>query len=381
MEKVALAVVGVKGIGRTHIAAIGQVLDCELRAVCDIDKELASAASGEFGVPAYTKLAEMLEKETLDGITICTPHWFHPPIAVEAMKAGVHALTEKPMAVTVEGADKMIRASKETGRVLAVVFHQRTFPQHRKAKEIVASGRLGELMRLSLVSPGFRNNFYYKSGDWRGTWSGEGGGVLLNQAPHNLDLFVWISGMTPELVTGRTETVLHPIEVEDRASALLQYGNGATGYVHVSTTEAPGGQRMELAGDKGVMVLEGNTIRIATLRTPLREFNETCEEMWASPGADWEEMTVERVKQNEGELVGHPAIIADFCEAIRTGREPLVTGEDGIRSLELANAMILSSQRGEPVRIPVPRKAYSGMVRLLAGKRRPRRRRKSKRKR
>ncbi len=350
-----------------------------LAALCDVDPDAAGASSAEYGVPGYTELDEMLEKEKLDGITICAPHWFHPPIAIAAFEAGVNVLTEKPVAVTVEDAEKMIAAAREAKKTLGVVFQHRTDPLNAKAREVVASGSLGELHRLALTAAWFRPEVYYTSGAWRGTWKGEGGGVLLNQAPHSLDLFQWISGMMPDRVYGRADAFLHEIEVEDRASALLHYPNGATGYIYASTIEYPSFRRMEFAGDRGKLVLDGSGMRLSLFDRPLREFSLTTDDETGEPGLQLRDVPAE--PDEEGgvggfrPLKGHRDVIADFAKAIRGHREPMVTGIEGLKSLELANAIILSSHRGEAVGVPIPRKSYSELMRLLAGRKPPRRRR------
>jgi len=371
MGAVRLAVVGTKGIGRKHIEAINAVPGCELVAICDVDADEAKACGGEFSVPCYVELDQMLAKEHLDAIAIATPHWYHPSIAIKAFGAGLNVLTEKPMAVTVEDAEKMIEASHKHSKMLAVVFQQRAVPMNIKARELIESGAIGEIQRTLLVAPWFRTNAYYSSGSWRGTWKGEGGGVLLNQAPHSLDLFLWISGIRPSRLYGKAETVQHRIEVEDRATALLEYENGATGYLYASTVEAPDNVRMEFAGDKGRLLL-GDKIELCRLEVSSKEYNETTDEIWGSPKAAWETIEVpvpDRLRQ------GHEAVYEDFADAVSNGRRPMVTGEEGLRSLELANAITLSSQRNESVDIPIPRKAYSELVALLAGRASRRRRR------
>jgi predicted dehydrogenase len=373
-----LGVVGTKGVGRTHLGCIRELQDCELAAVCDVNEDEARACGREHGVPFYADVGEMLSSERLDGVTVCTPHWFHPGIACAAFDAGVHVLTEKPMAVTLEDAERMVDTARAKGLLLGVVFQHRTDALQIRAREIVASGELGELHRLLLVAAWFRPEAYYRSDEWRGTWKGEGGGVLLNQAPHSLDSFIWISALMPDRVYGRTDTFMHRIEVEDRASALLHYPNGATGYVQASTSEYPGLSRMEFAGERGRMVLEDGSLRLGLLDRPLREFSETAEDQGARPQVTWSSR--ERPEGAEGSeagalraRAGHCQVIADFAESIRTGRSPMVPGEEGMKSLELAAAVVLSSHRNSEVPVPVPRKAYTELVALLA-ERAPRRR-------
>ncbi len=363
MDEVRIAVIGTKGMGRGHIKAINAVERARLGAVCDVDAEEARKAGEEFGVPHFADLKEMLRVEVCDAVSVCTPHWFHPSITVSAAKAGKHVLTEKPMAVTVADADRMIKACKKAGVVLRVIFQHRQAPLRRAARKLIESGELGEIGRTLLVSTGCRTNNYYRQGGWRATWKGEGGGVLLNQAPHALDQLVWLSDMMPDRVYGVTETCLHPIEVEDRASAVLRYPNGAVGYVHVSTTEAPSDQLIEIAGNKGKLVIDSNGVRIARLKTPMREFVETSDQMWGRPEHEWSDVAPEP----EG-LKGHAADVRDFVGSILDGSEAGVTGESARRSLELANAIILSSKTGKEAKLPLNRKAYSELMKKLIKK-------------
>ncbi len=363
MDEVRIAVVGTKGMGRGHIRAIQGVERARLSVLCDVDAEEARKAGEEFGVPHFGELKEMLRADVCDAVSVCTPHWFHPPITIAAAKAGKHVLTEKPMAVTVADADKMIRACRKAGVVLRVIFQHRQAPMRRAVRKLIASGELGEVTRTMLVSTNCRTNFYYQQGGWRATWKGEGGGVLLNQAPHALDQLIWLTDMMPDKVYGVTETYLHPIEVEDRASAVLHYPNGATGYIHVSTTEVPGGEIIEVAGDGAKLVIDRSGVRIARLKTPMKEFVETSGEMWGRPEAEWSDVAPEP----EG-LKGHAADVRDFVASILDGADAGATGISARRSLELANAIILSSKTGKEVKLPLNRKAYADLMKKLIRK-------------
>jgi predicted dehydrogenase len=375
-----LAVIGTKGIGRTHVETIASLDGCELAAVCDVNAKEARSCGEAHGCPHYSDLDRMLSEEKPDGICVCTPHWHHPPIALKAFETGVHVLTEKPLAVTVEDAERMIDAARAAGCILGVVFQHRMDPVNVKAREIVSSGQIGEIHRTMLAAAWFRPEAYYRSDAWRGTWKGEGGGVLLNQAPHTIDLFLWISGMVPETLCATTETVLHSIKVEDRASALLRYPNGATGYIHASTAEFPTLHRMEFAGDRGRLVLDDG-IDLTVADGSIREFSKSAPEPSSTPTATPVDVKVaEKSKGKAGELKpvgGHDLMIADFAEAIREGSAPAVPGEEALKSLEIANAITLSSHRRAEVDLPIPRRAYSELVGLLAGRAGKRRKRRS----
>ena len=360
MAEVRMAVIGTRGVGRRHIEAVNAVERARLTAVCDVDADEARKAGEELGVSYFTDLKEMLRADVCDGVSICTPHWFHPAIAISAARAGKHVLSEKPVAVTVADADGMIRACEKAGVVFRVIFQHRHNPLRKAARRLVESGELGEIARTLLVSTNCRTNFYYRQGGWRATWKGEGGGVLLNQAPHALDQLIWLSGVMPNRVYGVTETYMHPIEVEDRASAVLRYPNGATGYIHVSTTEVPRGETIELAGDRAKLVVDPNGVRVARLKTPMREFVETTQKMWARPEVEWSE-----VEPAPEDLKGHEADVRDFVAAVLDGTDAGVTGESARRSLELANAIILSSKTGKEVKLPLSRKAYFDLMKKL----------------
>ncbi|MCZ7647963.1 MAG: Gfo/Idh/MocA family oxidoreductase [Planctomycetota bacterium] len=362
MAKIGIAVIGISGVGRTHLNAVAKTPGFELRGVCDVNAAAGAACAKELDVKAYTDHQAMFKADPkIRAVSIATPHWFHPPIAVDAAKAGVHVLTEKPMAVTVAGADRMIAAHKKAKTILAVVYQQRFVPAKAKARDLVAKGKLGRINRTMLIAGDYRTNAYYASAGWRATWRGEGGGVLLNQAPHDLDLFQWITGLMPAEVFAKTETKMHPIEVEDCANALLWYKNGAIGYLYSSTCEIPREQRFEISGDLGKLILEGGSLKFARLKQDLRKFTATTKKAWSQPDVEWEDVKLPEAAGAQG----HVAVYHDFLRAIRTGKPPAVTGEDGRNSVELANAMILSSFTGKPVKVPVNRKAYEALMRKL----------------
>src|SRR5579862_1913607 len=256
-EQVRFGVIGVGGMGSGHCRMIPKIPETRLTAVCDIEPETVEAVSRKHEVPGFTSHVELLESGLVDAVVIATPHYFHPPIAEDAFAHGVHVLSEKPLGVTVSAVDSMIAAAKKSGLKFGVMFQMRAEPHCQAAKKIVDSGVLGDIYRTSLVMAWYRPQAYYDSGGWRATWSGEGGGVLINQAPHYLDLFTWLGGM-PAHLTGTTRTRLHNIEVEDEAFATLEYGNGAHGYLYASTTEVPNHNMLEVCGDQGKIVLHGN---------------------------------------------------------------------------------------------------------------------------
>jgi predicted dehydrogenase len=350
-KTVRLGIIGVGGMGQGHCHSIKKVPEAKLTAVCDTDPATAEKVGKEHGVASYVKSADLIASGLCDAVIIATPHPVRPPIAVAAMKAGLHVLSEKPLCECVSGADAMIRAAKKSGLAFAVMFQRRTEPAVRKALEIIRGGGIGKLYRATMISPEYRSQAYYDSGTWRATWVGEGGGVMMNQSPHILDLFILMAGM-PCQVTGNVETRLHRIEVEDLGEAMLRYPDGGTGYFYCSTNEAGPGQMIELFGDAGKLVWRNGEIKHYRFDPPIAEFTRTNTAMWGAPKAVEQPVTVE-----PGES-GHFVIIRNFARHILTGEPLLSPGPEGLRSLELANAIWLSAYLKKPVRLPISRKAH-----------------------
>lgn len=364
MEKVRIGIVGVGGMGQGHAGMIQNIEEVQLTAVCDIDRELVRSVAEKYGVPGFQNHEDLLDSGLVDAIIIATPHYFHPPIAIDAMKRGIHVLSEKPIAVTVKAADEMIRVAKEKGVKFAVMFQMRTEKQYRIAKKAIEEGIIGEIYRTQLTLGWYRSQAYYDSGGWRATWVGEGGGVLINQSPHNLDIFTWLAGM-PKKVTGYVRTRLHDIEVEDEAFAILEYPNGAHGYIYASVIESPGVSRTEICGDTGKIVIDGGNVKVYKLNQSIRQFTYETTEMWGSPKADLVDIEVPDMP------AGHATITRNFARAILYD-EPLISpGEEGIYSLELANAIILSGKKGKTVEIPIDRDEYEGLIEELKATSKP----------
>jgi len=358
MEKVRFGIIGVGGMGQAHAKNIQEIEETQLTAVSDTDKKTAEKVSKEYKVTGFTDYKELLTSGLIDAVIVATPHYFHPEIGIAAMEADVHVLTEKPIAVSVKAADSLLEAAKRTGKVFGVMYQSRSLPAIRVAREIIESGRLGEIRRTLMVNPDYRCQAYYDSSTWRATWAGEGGGVLINQAPHGIDLFMFLGGM-PSRVTARIRTRLHNIEVEDEADALLEYSNGAWGYYLASTDEAPSEKRIEIVGDKGKLVLENETLKFYSLKTSIPEFTLKNKAMWGGP-----EVVEEKLEFPECET-GHSAITRNFARCILQGEELLSLGEDGIKSVEFINALILSGKKNKPVALPVDREEYKELLESL----------------
>ncbi|MBC7235449.1 MAG: Gfo/Idh/MocA family oxidoreductase [Chloroflexi bacterium] len=358
MERVRYGIVGTGGMGTGHARTLQKIEEATLAAVCDIVPSVAEAVGEEFNVPYTVDYHELIDRDDVDAVVVATPHYFHPEIAIYAMERGKPVISEKPIAVTVSAADAMLEAAKRTGTPFAVMHQSRSEPIWQAAHQLVSSGRLGEIYRTMLVYADFRSQAYYNSAGWRATWAGEGGGVLINQAPHSLDRFAWLGGL-PNKVTAMTATRNHTIEVEDVASALLEYPNGGVGYLYCSTTEWPPTDIMEFSGERGKLRVVGKEIRFWELPEGVKAFSDTTPEMWAKPPV--REVPVEIVEREHG----HIAILRNMARHILYGEELIAPGVEGIYTVELINACILSGHTGEPVEIPVDRARYDALLEEL----------------
>ncbi len=355
MERVKFGVIGLKGIGMTHIEAIRKCESAELVAVCDIVEELAKNVGGKYGVRWFTDYREMTALKDLDAVCICTPHFLHHPMTLDALDEDKHVLVEKPMAITVREADEMIKKAKVRGLKLGVAFTYRTSPALRNAKSMIEKGELGKLLRATLEVANYRTQLYYEESPWRKNWKTSGAGVLINQTIHHLDVMYWFLGK-PKRAAGFIDTKLHDIEVEDLASAALIFENNCHATVQVSLVDSPQFERMVVSGTRGKIISDfGSQLKVGVSEPDVETHIRTSKEPWSRPSTSWREVTV----QGSG---GHSEIIRDFAEAVKYGREPLVSGEDGIWSLEMVNAIVLSNFTGKVVDIPVDREIYDRLM-------------------
>jgi predicted dehydrogenase len=355
MDYVRFGIVGVGGMGNGHARNMPDIPEAILTAVCDIAPQALNTATEAYSVPGFDNHDDLINSGLVDAVIIATPHYFHPPIAVAAMEKGIHVISEKPIAVTVAGADWMINTACRTGIVFAVMFQQRTFPVYQAAKKLVNEGRLGPLYRTLLIDTHFRSQAYYNSAGWRATWEGEGGGVLLNQAPHGMDIFTWLAGI-PSKVTAHVNTRQHDIEVEDEAAAMLEYPDGAIGYMVESVNEMPNGTYIELCGEYGKLVLDKGQLWFCEVKPGVRMYSDIATEMWGQPIAEQKTITLEEREQ------GHRAIVRNVAKAILDGEQLISPGAEAIYSLELANAVLLSGHSGKPVTLPVDRQIYDDFI-------------------
>jgi predicted dehydrogenase len=363
-QPVTVALVGMGVMGRDHLKnALSLQAEGVLRlvALADSVEERARTPGEEHGIPAFADYRVLLEKTKPELVVVSAPHPGHEEVTVAAAEAGAHVLCEKPIAHTVSAADRMIAACRRAGVLLGLDFNQRTSPAYIRAHELIAGGELGELYRVSFEASGwYRTQAYYDSGGWRGTWSGEGGGVIMNQAPHHLDLYCWLAGL-PRRVKATALTRTHQIEVENTVAALLEHGPERVDKFYTTTAEWPGRTEFLFAGERGRLVVADRQLRLYRMELALSE--ELLHSPHGSkPAGAWEEIAMEPAASGAS---GHIAVLRRFAQAVRSGREDelVATGEDGRRALELANGMLLSSFRDQSVSIPVDRDAYDSLLR------------------
>ena len=340
-------------MGRFHGRLLheGKVSGAELAAACDPVADIGKAFPG---VRAFTDSQEMMDSGAVDAVLIATPHYAHTPIGIAALEAGLHVLVEKPISVHKADCERLIAAHTNPAQVFAAMFNQRTDPYYQKIRALITGGELGELRRVSwTITNWFRTAAYYASGGWRATWAGEGGGVLLNQCPHNLDLFQWLFGMPVRLRAHCAFGKYHDIEVEDDVTAFCEFANGATGTFTASTGEAPGTNRLEIAGERGRLVYEDDRLRFPRNETEMSAFGSTTAGGFTKPPV-WE-VAFPGLDGHGGQ---HRAILENFVAAIEDGATLIAPAAEGIRSVELANAMLLSTFEDRTVELPLDAAVY-----------------------
>ncbi len=353
MEKVRFGIIGLGNMGSQHAAYLygGDIEGAVLGAICDIKQSRLDFAKEKYPeVALFSDYKEMLASDTCDVVLIATPHYMHPVIAIDAFNAGLNVISEKPVGVYTKAVYPMMDAAKKSGKMFGVMFNQRTNPVYRKMREIVQSGELGELKRMVwIITDWYRTQYYYDSGDWRATWSGEGGGVLLNQCPHNLDLWQWIFGM-PKSVNAFCEYgKYHNIEVEDDVTAYAKYENGATAVFITTTGECPGTNRLEISGSKGKLVAEGNTLTWTKLKVDEREYCFNATKGFSQPESETVVLTPEYEMKEQ-----HRGITQNVTNHLLHGEPLIAEGYEGINGLTLSNAIMLSTWKNRTVELDEP---------------------------
>ncbi len=350
-------------IAPAHFAALSQIPEALIVGMSDIDVTRGATRAVEQHCEFFLDYRMMLAKLQPDIAIICTPHPLHAKIAVDCFTAGAHVLTEKPLAVEVAEGDTMIAAAEKANRLLAVNFQQRFRPAVNYAKRLLDTGAIGSLVRVLCVEPWFRTDAYYRSARWRSTWNGEGGGVLVNQAPHTLDVLCYLAGM-PTQVWGWANVFGHDIECEDMVQAMFTYPNGAAGALQTNTVEAGSPQRLEIVGDRGEIVLSGEQLTVKHFAPSLSDFSATSAESFAAPRVE-EEVVI--LPPGSGD---HLAVHRDLFDAVVHEHRPRADGREALHSLELADAIIYSHFAGRPVSLPLDRGAYHNLLgELRSGKR------------
>ena len=361
MTKVRLGIIGMGNIGRYHAEYLlnGKVTRCELVAVADALAPLDSWAGR--GLQTFTDGEALIRSGAVDAVIVATPHYQHTTLGIAALEAGLHAMVEKPVSVHKADAERLLASHRQHPKsVLAAMFQLRTEPRYLKMKKLITDGDLGSLVRVSwIITDWFRTEAYYSSGGWRATWKGEGGGVLLNQCPHNLDILQWLCGM-PARVRGFCQLGrYHNIEVEDNVTAYFEWADGATGVFITSTGEAPGTNRFEICGTRGKLVLENSRLTFTRNETDMAGFSREARTGFARP----EVWNVEVPFDNAP--AQHATLTQNFVDAILDGSPLIAPGSEGMNSVELANATLFSSMTGQTIELPLDGVAYERKLQQL----------------
>ena len=351
MEKVKLGIIGIGNMGSVHLGNIlkGKVPGLELAAVAD-RKESRRAQLRETlpaAIEIFEEGRELIERGSVAAVLIAVPHYQHPELSIAAFRKGLHVLCEKPAGVYTKQVREMNEAAKKSDVVFAMMFNQRTNCIYRKIHEMIENGEIGAIRRVNwIITDWYRTQIYYDSGSWRATWDGEGGGVLLNQCPHQLDLLQWLCGLPVRVQGFCHEGKWHDIEVEDDVTAVLEFANGATGVFVTSTGDAPGTNRLEITGENGKLVSEDGKLTFWRQKQSIPEHCATSQGGFDKPG-----MEIVKV-ETDGQDEEHIGVIKAFAGRILNGTPLVAEGVEGIRGLTLSNAIHLSSWLKRPVEIP-----------------------------
>jgi len=372
MNEVRIAVIGYGNMGRcqAEFLADGKVRGGRLAAIVDRSADAREAAQSRYkDLTIYESTEALLEARAADAVIVSTPHYFHPPLAIMALERGVHALIEKPAGAYSKQVLELNAVASRTGLVFGIMFQMRTSAAHQKMRSLLRSGELGQLRRFLYVTTAWtRTQAYYDSGGWRATWEGEGGGVLLNQSPHNIDILQWITGMPSRVRAFCAFGKYHDIEVEDDVTGYFEYPNGATGVFITTTGEAPGTDYFEVVGDRGKLLYKDNRLAFYRPVEPVSEFIKTSPggfgqpESWtcdiALAGGNGAIRNFDPALGHEGRI----AIITNFVDAIQNGAPLLASGFEGINGTQLANAMLLSTWTDGWVNLPLDHDYYYEML-------------------
>ncbi len=351
MKKLKTGIIGVGNIGTMHARdiAAGRGGDLVLTAVADINPDRLQWVRENLpgDIKTFSDGDALIESGLVDAVIVAVPHYDHPYFAIKCLERDIHVLVEKPSGVYTKQVRPMNEAAKKSKAAFAMMFNQRTDHVYRKMRELVQGGSLGNMRRSNwIITNWYRPQQYYDSGQWRATWAGEGGGVLLNQCPHNLDLWQWICGMPKKMTAHLHYGKWHDIEVEDDVTAYVEYENGATGVFVTSTADAPGTNRFEVTMDKGKLIAENGKLYLWELEMTEQEFSATSKEAFGAPKHEYKEV------ETDGLSPQHTGVLRAFANHVLYGEDLVAEGSEGINGLLISNAMHLSSWLGKTVEIP-----------------------------
>ena len=356
MQDLRLGIIGLGNMGQFHANAIaaGKIAHCQLAAVCDRDERQLGRYLPARG---FLSSSELINSGEVDAVLIATPHYSHTTIGIEALGAGLHVLMEKPLSVHKADCERLLAAHRGRKQVFAAMFNQRTDPHYLKLREMIRDDELGTIRRINwIVTHWFRTAVYYASSSWRATWAGEGGGVLLNQSPHQLDLWQWLFGMPTKVRAFCQFGRYHDIEVEDDVTAYFEYENGTTGVLITSTGEAPGTDRLEIAAEKGRVIIQDGRFYWTRNEVPMSKFSKESPDGFAKPQTSEMEFPI------AGHGGQHNQVLQNIVNAILHGERLIAPAEEGIYSVELANAMVFSSATDMTVSLPLDAGLFEGWL-------------------
>ena len=365
MSNLRVGVIGLNGIGGRHAEAVAKMDGVDLVAVADLREELRNSFAQKFRARAFSDYRQMVEKEKLDAVVIATPHNWHAPMSLVCLEAGLHVFVEKPIAMAVSEADRLIETAQAKGRVLAVGHNYRTFPGNRALKQLIDNGDLGAIHRVLWQWLEVRAETYYRRDMWRCTWAQAGGGVLMNQVSHDIDLLCWLFG-EPVSVSAMIENWGHGAEIEDAAIACVKFASGALCNLQFSICDRRLNYR-QISGDKGTIEYRDeknansqvpNVFRLGRYDQPMRQFIVGHDGVSSQNNIQWEDVSIEKYHQG-------PTLIESFISAIVAGGEPITTGKSALGALEIINGMVLSGIAEEVVKLPVDRNRYDAMLDAL----------------
>ncbi len=364
MKQVKYGIIGVGNMGFTHLKNFmdGKTINACVTAIADLNPDKIERVKNTYpqlNATYYSDGKDLIEQADVDAVIVAVPHYFHPELSILALNKNIHVICEKPAGVYTKQVKEMNEAAKKSKALFTLMFCVRTNCIYRKMRELIVNGELGPIRRVNwIITNWYRTQAYYDSGTWRATWKGEGGGVLFNQCPHQIDLLQWITGLMPTEISAFCEYgKWHDIEVEDDVSAFMRFDNGATGIFVTTTGDTPGTDRLEITGDRGKLVCEDGIIKFTKLKMGEREFNSKRIEGFSAP--EKEEIIVE----TDGKYELHVGIVNNFTNAI-LGIEPLfIDGTEGLKSVEIIDAMSMSGWLGgKLVKLPIDDDEYLRML-------------------